>query len=76
MALLKFRAFNKMLKEIKAQKSNQKKLQEYNKIYSEKLKSYNVENPSELSDEQLAEFLESMKTYRLNGRDTITKTDL
>ena len=71
MALMKFKAFNKMLKEIKAEKSNQKKAEEYKKVYLEKLNSYGVKDASQLDDMQLAEFLESMKNYR-NGGNTIS----
>jgi hypothetical protein len=71
MALLKYRAFNKMIKEIKAQKESQKKAEGYKKVYLEKLNSYGVTDASQLSDEQLSEFLEGMKTYR-NGGNTIT----
>jgi hypothetical protein len=64
MGLLKFRAFNKMIKEIRVQKKSQKLAEEYKKIYLEKLNAYGVTDASQLNDEQLSEFLEGMKTYR------------
>jgi hypothetical protein len=64
MALLKFRAFNKMVKEIKSQKESEKKAEEYKKVYLERLTSYGVKDASELTDEQLSEFLDGMKSYR------------
>jgi hypothetical protein len=67
MALMKFRAFNKMIKEIKARKEYESKASTYKKIYLEKLSSYGVKDASELSDEQLSEFLEGMKSYRNGG---------
>ena len=69
MALMKFRAFNKMVKEIKAQKEYESKASKYKKTYLEKLNSYGVKDASELTDEQLSEFLEGMKSYK-NGRNT------
>lgn len=65
MALLKFRAFTKMLKEVKAQKQSESKANEYKKAYLEKLSQYGVKDASELDDEKLSEFLESMKAYRI-----------
>ena len=64
---MKFRAFSKMVKEIKAQKESQTKAEKYKKIYLERLKSYGVSDASELNDEQLSEFLEGMKSYRNGG---------
>jgi len=64
MALLKFRAFTKMLKEVKTQKASESKATEYKKAYLEKLSGYGVKDASELDDEKLSEFLESMKAYR------------
>jgi len=64
MALLKYRAFNKMLKEIKSEKESQSKAEEYKNVYLERLNSYGAKDASELTDEQLSEFLEGMKTYR------------
>jgi hypothetical protein len=59
MALLKFKAFSKSLKEEKIQKDLEKK-----KVYLEKLQSYGVTDAAHLDDMQLEEFLEDMKTYR------------
>jgi hypothetical protein len=64
MALLKFKAFSKSLKEEKIQKDLDKKATEYKKVYLEKLQSYGVSDAAHLNDEQLQEFLEDMKTYR------------
>tara|TARA_B110000503_G_scaffold4852_1_gene6474 strand:+ start:4456 stop:4671 length:216 start_codon:yes stop_codon:yes gene_type:complete len=66
MALLKFKAFNKMLSEIKADKLREKAAKEYKKVYMEKLSSYGVSDASELNDDQLSEFLENLKTYKNN----------
>lgn len=64
MALLKFKAFNKMLSEVKAQKIKENASKEYKKIYTEKLTAYGVSDASELTEEQLSEFLENLKNYR------------
>jgi hypothetical protein len=64
MALLKFKAFSKSLKEEKIQKDLEKKASEYKKVYLEKLQTYGVSDAAHLTDEQLQEFLEDMKTYR------------
>lgn len=64
MALLKFRAFNRMLKEVKSQKALEKKAEEYKKVYLERLSAYGVKDASELDDNQLSEFLDGMKSYR------------
>ena len=64
MALLKFKAFKKMLSEVKADKLREKAAKEYKKIYLEKLNSYGVSDASELNDEQLSEFLENLKSYK------------
>ena len=64
MALLKFKAFTKDLKEAKLLKEREKQAEQYKKAYQENLGTYNVEDASQLTDEQLTEFLEKMKTYR------------
>ena len=64
MGLMKYRAFNKMIKEIKSQKESEKKALEYKKVCMERLGAYGVSDVSELNDEQLSEFLEGMKSYR------------
>lgn len=64
MALLKFKAFSKSLKEEKIQKELENKATEYKKVYLEKLQSYGVTDAAYLDDMQLEEFLEDMKTYR------------
>lgn len=64
MALLKYRAFNKMLKEVKAERELQTKAEAYKKVYTERLAAYGVSDASQLDEEQLSEFLEGMKSYR------------
>ena len=64
MALLKFKAFSKSLKEEKIQKELENKASEYKKVYLEKLQTYGVTDAAHLDDIQLEEFLEDMKTYR------------
>ena len=64
MPLLKFRAFSKMLKEVKTDKDLSNKAEAYKKVYLERLSTYGVTDASHLDDEQLTEFLEGMKTYR------------
>ena len=64
MSLLKYRAFNKMLKEVKTQKELSKLAEAYKKVYLERLSAYGVSDASLLNDEQLSEFLEGMKSYR------------
>ena len=64
MALLKFKAFSKSLKEEKIQKELENKASEYKKVYLEKLQAYGVTDAAHLDDMQLEEFLEDMKTYR------------
>jgi len=64
MALLKFKAFSKSLKEEKIQKELENKASEYKKVYLEKLQTYGVTDASHLDDAKLEEFLEDMKTYR------------
>jgi hypothetical protein len=64
MALLKYRAFNKMLKEVKTQKELEKLAESFKKVYNERLSAYGVTDASQLDEEQLAEFLEGMKSYR------------
>jgi hypothetical protein len=75
MGLLKFKAFNTMLKEIKSQKQSQKKADMYRKAYVEKLSTYGVKDASELDDSQLSEFLEYMKSYR-NGGNPISEGNI
>jgi hypothetical protein len=64
MALLKYKAFSKMLGEIKAEKAKQKAANEYKKAYLERLQTYGVSDASELDEEKLTEFLDGMKLYR------------
>lgn len=64
MPLLKFKAFSKMLKEVKTDRDLSSKAEAYKKVYLERLNTYGVTDASHLDDEQLTEFLEGMKTYR------------
>lgn len=66
MGLLKFKDFNKMRAEIKEQKLKEKESTKFKKAFKENLARYEAEDPSQLDDEQLAEFLEAMKTYKKN----------
>jgi len=64
MSLMKFRAFSKIRKEIKEQKLREANADKFKKAFLENLSKYGAKDASELSDEQLAEFLETMKTYK------------
>ena len=64
MALLKFRNFNKIRSEAKEQKLREAAAEKFKKVFLENLSKYNAKDPSELNDEQLAEFLETMKNYK------------
>lgn len=68
MSLMKFRAFNKVRKEIREQKLREASAQEYKKNYLERLSKYGVSDASELTEEQLIEFLDSMKTYKIKNK--------
>jgi hypothetical protein len=72
MALLKYRAFNKMLKEVKTQKELEKLAESFKKVYNERLSAYGVTDASQLDEEQLAEFLEGMKSYKKNKQTNET----
>lgn len=67
MALLKYRTFDKMRREIKEQKLKETEAVKYKKFYTEKLTQYGVRDASELDDNQLAEFLDTVKNYRKNN---------
>ena len=69
MSLMKFRAFNKIRKDVKEQKLREASAQEYKKNYLEKLSKYGVSDASELTEEQLIEFLDSMKTYKIKNNN-------
>lgn len=64
MSLMKFRAFNKVRKEITEQKLKEKSATDFKKVFLENLSKYGAKDASELDEEQLAEFLETMKTYK------------
>ncbi len=66
MALLKFKAFDKMRKEVKEQKIKETAANRYKKFYLETLQNYGVSDASELDDERLSEFLDIVKNYRKN----------
>lgn len=76
MALLKFKAFSKSLKEEKIQKELDKKASEYKKVYLEKLQAYGVKDAAHLDDIQLVEFLEDMKTYRQKHKTKSEPSDI
>lgn len=67
MALLKFRSFDKIRKEVKEQKIREKGATDFKSKFLENLSKYGAKDPSELNDEQLTEFLETMKNYRNNN---------
>lgn len=64
MALLKFRSFSKIRSDAKQQKLREAEAGKFKKVFLENLQKYGATDPSELNDEQLTEFLETMKTYR------------
>ena len=64
MGLLKFKDFNKMRAEIKEQKLKEKESSKFKKAFKENLSKFEAEDPSQLDDDQLAEFLETMKNYK------------
>ena len=66
MSLMKFRAFNKVRKEVTEQKLKEKSASAFKKVFLENLSKYGATDASELTDEQLVEFLETMKTYKNN----------
>jgi hypothetical protein len=66
MSLMKFRAFNKVRREIKEQKLKEKNAIEFKKAFLENLSKYGADDASQLDDMQLAEFLETMKNYKKN----------
>ena len=67
MALLKYRAFDKMRREVKEQKLKETEANRYKKFYLETLQNYGATDASELDDERLAEFLDIIKNYRKNN---------
>ena len=67
MAMLKFKSFNKMRNEIKEQKLKEVHANKFKSKFLENLSKYGAKDPSELDDEQLTEFLETMKNYRNNN---------
>lgn len=64
MALLKFKNFNKIRTEVKEQKLREASAEKFKRAFLENLQKYGAKDPSELNDEQLAEFLETMKNYK------------
>jgi hypothetical protein len=67
MSLLKFRAFDKMRREVKEQKLKETEANRYKTFYTETLQKYGVIDASELDEENLTLFLDSLKTYRKNN---------
>ena len=67
MSLLKFRAFDKMRREVKEQKLKETEANRYKKFYTETLQKYGAIDASELDEENLTQFLDSLKTYRKNN---------
>jgi len=61
-----------MLKEVKTQKELEKLAEAFKKVYNERLSAYGVSDASLLDEEQLAEFLEGMKSYRKNKQTNET----
>lgn len=68
MSLMKFRAFNKIRREVKEQKLREASAEAFKKAFLENLSRYGAKDASELNDEQLAEFLETMKQYKNNNK--------
>lgn len=66
MSMMKFRAFNKIRKEVKEQKLREASAEAFKKAFLENLSKYGAKDASELNDEQLTEFLETMKQYKNN----------
>jgi hypothetical protein len=64
MALLKFKAFEKVRLEAKAAKIKENAAKKYKTFYLKTLEEYGVKDASELDDDKLAEFLETVKNYR------------
>jgi hypothetical protein len=67
MALLKFRTFEKLRREVKEQKIKESEANRYKKFYLETLQKYGVSDASELDDDRLSEFLDVVKNYRKNN---------
>jgi hypothetical protein len=68
MSLMKFRAFNKIRKEVKEQKVKEASAAAFKQAFLENLSKYGATDASQLDDEQLAEFLETMKTYKIKNQ--------
>ncbi len=64
MALLKFKDFDKHRREIKEQKLRERNSSVFKKAFLENLTKYGVSDASELDEDQLAEFMETMKKYK------------
>jgi hypothetical protein len=68
MSLMKFRAFNKIRSEVKEQKLREANANGFKKAFLENLEKYGAADASELDEEQLAEFLEIMKSYKIKNK--------
>lgn len=64
MSLLKFKAYNKLRNQVKEQKLKESNSKAFNKAFTENLAKYKAKDPSELDEDQLSEFLETMKQYK------------
>lgn len=67
MGLLKFKDYNKIRTEVKEQKLQEREAAKFKKAFMENLAKYEATDPSQLDDEQLAEFLETMKQYKIKN---------
>ena len=67
MGLLKFKDYNKIRTEVKVEKLKEQEATKFKKAFLENLAKYDANDPSQLDDEQLAEFLETMKKYKIKN---------
>lgn len=73
MALLKFKDFDRNRREVKEQKLRERQANQFKKAFLENLERYGVKDASELDEDQLAEFMETMKKYKIkNNNETFT----
>jgi hypothetical protein len=64
MALLKFKQFRNVRNEAIAIKLKEKASKAFKEAYYAKLEGFGAKDASELTEEQLAQFLDELKTYR------------
>jgi hypothetical protein len=67
MPLLRYKAFDRLRREVKEKKLKENEANRYKKFYLEILQQYGVSDASELPDDKLSEFLDSIKNYRKNN---------